>query len=133
MSEQVNGTISLTLPALLKPDYVLSACSRSFDTATAAARIALDAAQKVSQRQFDVAQQTAAAFSHSAQTLGNAASPVAAIGGQAEFLRASWEHAFAGTREVATILQQSGAATVTLLGKRMAKALDGFGHTPGAA
>ena len=133
MSEQAHGTSSPPLPLLLKPDHVFDACRGSFDTATAAAGIALDAAQKVTARQFDLAQQTAAAFSRSVQALGNAASPVDAIGGQAEFLRVSWEHAFAGTREVAAILQHSSEATVSLLSKRVAEAMDGFGRTAGSA
>jgi phasin family protein len=133
MSEQVNGTSSLPLSTLLQPDYVFTACRGSFDTAAAAAGIALDAAQKVTTRQLDVAQQTAVAFSRSVQALGNAASPVDALGGQAEFLRVSWEHAFAGTREVASILRDSSEATLSLLRKRVAEAMDGFGRTTGAA
>jgi phasin family protein len=133
MPDQMHGTNHSHLTILFRPDLVLDACGRSIDTAAAAAGIALDAAQKVSKQQFGIAQQTAAAFSTSVQNFGKAASPVDAIGGQAEFLRASWERAFAGSREVATILQQSSEAALALFGKRMAEAMGGAGREVGSA
>lgn len=133
MSQQVHGANHTHLTILLRPDLVLDACGRTLDTAAAAAGIALDAAQKVSKQQFDIAQRTTAAFSATVQNFGKAASPADAIGGQAEFLRASWDFAFAGSREVATILQQSGEATLALFGKRMAEVMNGVDREAGSA
>jgi len=126
MPEQMNAATSLYL---LLPDDIFNACGRTLDTAAAEAGIALDAAQRVSRQQFDVAQQIAAVFSSMVRGLGNAALPADAIDGQAEYLRASCGHAFAGTSQVATIMQYSGEATLALLGKRGAGAMEGFGCT----
>ena len=62
-----------------------------------------------------------------------AASPVDAIAGQAELLRASWDTTLAGSREVVTILQRSGEATLALFGKRMAEVIGGAGREAGSA
>jgi phasin family protein len=133
MPDQVNGTNHRHLTIVLRPYLVLDACGRTLDIAAAATGIALDAARKVSKQQFGIAQRTAAAFSTSVRNFGKAASPADAIGGQAEFPRASRENAFAGSREVATILQQSGEATLALFGKRMAKVMAGAGREAGSA
>ncbi len=115
----------LKLPAVPDVETLLSAHRRNLDTLSAANRIALEGAQAVAKRHFEIAQQT---MSELSETLRSLAAPTEApqvkAAKQAELLKKAYERTVSNTRELSDLIQRSNGEAIDLLNRRFTEALD---------
>lgn len=115
----------LKLPAVPDVETLLAAHRRNLDTLSAANRIALEGAQTVARRHFEIAQQTMAELSETLRDLAAPGeAPQAKAARQAELLRKAYERTVANTREISELIQRSNAEAMDLLNKRFLEALE---------
>ncbi len=104
---------------------MLSAHRRNLETLSAANRIALEGAQAVAKRHFEIAQQTFGELSETLRTLAAPTeAPQAKAAKQTELLKRAYERAVSNSRELSDLIQRSNSEAVELLNKRFTEALD---------
>ena len=115
----------LKLPPVPDVETLLSAHRRNLDTLSAANRIALEGAQAVAKRHFEIAQQTMAELTETLRSLAAPTeTPQVKAAKQADLLKKAYERAVTNTRELSELIQRSNGEAVDLLNKRFAEALD---------
>jgi phasin family protein len=126
----------LKLPALPNVETLLAAHRRNLDTLSAANRIALEGAQAVASRHFEIAQQTMTELSDALRNLAAPGeAPPAKAARQAELLKKAYERTVSNTSEISALIQRSNAEALDLLNKRFTEALEEVKtlvQTPGA-
>ena len=115
----------MKLPAVPDVETLLSAHRRNLDTLSAANRIALEGAQAVAKRHFEIAQQTMSELSETLRSLAAPSEPPQAKAAkQAELLKKAYERTVSNTRELSDLIQRSNGEAIDLLNKRFTEALD---------
>ncbi len=115
----------LKLPAVPDVETLLSAHRRNLETLSAANRIALEGAQAVAKRNFEIAQQTFGELSETLRSLATPGEPPQAKAAkQTELLKRAYERAVSNSRELSDLIQRSNSEAVELLNSRFTEALD---------
>ena len=115
----------LKIPAVPDVETLLSAHRRNLDTLSAANRIALEGAQAVAKRHFEIAQQTMSELSETLRSLAAPTEPPQVKAAkQAELLKKAYERTVSNTRELSDLIQRSNGEALDLLNKRFTEALD---------
>jgi len=100
-------------------------CRPAEDEALSAAnRVALEGAQAVARRHFEILQQTATELTETLRQLATADTPQNKAASQAELLKQAYERAVANTKELSELIQRSNAEALGLLNARFTEALD---------
>jgi len=105
-------------------DAVMAAHRRNIEVLSQANKLALEGAQAIARRNFEIMQGAMAEAGEALRALTTNEAPQAKAARQAELLKVSYEKAVANLKEIADMIQKANAETVGLLQKRVGEALD---------
>jgi phasin family protein len=114
----------MKLPVGLDSSVLMGAHRRNIEALTAANRIALEGAQAVARRHFEIMQQTAGELTEALRELASGEAPQAKAAAQAEMLKRAYERAVANSKELAELIQRSNSEAIGALNARFGEAME---------
>ena len=114
----------MKMPGVLDTSVLLGAHRRNIEALTAANRIALEGAQAVARRHFEILQQTATELTEALRELASSEAPQKKAATQAELLKRAYERAVANGKEMSELIQRSNGEAIAALNARFGEALE---------
>jgi phasin family protein len=113
----------MKVPAMPDMEAVLATHKRNIDALSEANRLALEGAQAVARRHFEILQATMAEMSDSLKSLSVTEAPASRAAKQADLLKHAYENAVSNTRELGDLIQKSNAEAMQKLNSRFSEAM----------
>jgi phasin family protein len=113
----------MKIPAAPDMGAVLATHKRNLEALAEANRVAMEGAQAVARRHFEIMQATMAEMTETMKTLTVAESPANRAAKQADLLKHAYENAVSNTRELGDLIQKSNAEAMQKLNGRFSEAM----------
>ena len=113
----------MKVPAMPDMEAVLATHKRNLEALSEANRLALEGAQAVARRHFEIMQATMASMTEGLKSLSVTEAPASRAAKQADMLKHSYENAVANTRELGDLIQKSNAEAMQKLNGRFSEAM----------
>ncbi len=113
----------MKIPAMPDMEAVLATHKRNLEALSEANRLALEGAQAVAKRHFEIMQATMAEMTESLKTLSVTEAPANRAAKQADLLKHAYENAVSNTRELGDLIQKSNAEAMQKLNGRFSEAM----------
>jgi phasin family protein len=113
----------MKVPAMPDMEAVLATHKRNLEALSEANRLALEGAQAVARRHFEIMQATMAEMSESLKSLSVTEAPASRAAKQADLLKHAYENAVSNTRELGDLIQKSNAEAMQKLNSRFSEAM----------
>lgn len=113
----------MKVPAMPDMEAVLATHKRNLEALSEANRVALEGAQAVARRHFEIMQSTMAAMTESLKSLSVTEAPANRAAKQADLLKHAYENAVSNTRELGDLIQKSNAEAMHKLNSRFSEAM----------
>jgi phasin family protein len=113
----------MKVPAMPDMEAVLATHKRNLEALSEANRLALEGAQAVARRHYEILQSTMASMTESLKSLSVTEAPASRAAKQADMLKLAYENAVANTRELGDLIQKSNAEAMQTLNSRFSEAM----------
>jgi phasin family protein len=113
----------MKVPAMPDMEAVLATHKRNLEALSEANRLALEGAQAVARRHFEIMQATMASMTESLKSLSVTEAPASRAAKQADLLKQAYENAVSNTRELGDLIQKSNAEAMQKLNGRFSEAM----------
>jgi len=113
----------MKVPAMPDMEAVLATHKRNLEALSEANRVALEGAQAVARRHYEIMQSTMAAMTESLKSLTVTEAPASRAAKQADMLKQAYEDAVSNTRELGDLIQKSNAEAMQKLNGRFSEAM----------
>lgn len=113
----------MKVPAMPDMEAILATHKRNLEALSEANRLALEGAQAVARRHFEIMQATMAEVTDSLKSLSVTEAPASRAAKQADLLKHAYENAVSNTRELGDLIQKSNAEAMQKLNSRFSEAM----------
>jgi phasin family protein len=113
----------MKIPGMPDMEAVLATHKRNLEAFAEANRVALEGAQAVARRNFEIMQDTMAELTESVKSLSVSDAPANRAAKQADLLKQAYESAVNNARELGDLIQKSNAEAVQKLNSRFSEAM----------
>jgi phasin family protein len=113
----------MKIPGMPDMAAVLATHKRNLEAFAEANRVAMEGAQAVARRNFEIMQDTMTELTESLKSLSVTDAPANRAAKQAEFVKQAYEHAVANARELGDLIQKSNTEAVQKLNSRFSEAM----------
>jgi len=113
----------MKVPAMPDMEAVLATHKRNLEALSDANRLALEGAQAVARRHFEILQATMVEMTESLTSLSVTEAPASRAAKQADLLKHAYENAVSNTRELGDLIQKSNAEAMQKLNSRFSEAM----------
>jgi phasin family protein len=113
----------MKVPAMPDMEAVLATHKRNLEAMAEANRLALEGAQAVARRHFEIMQANMASMAESLKSLAVTEAPASRAAKQADLLKQAYENAVSNTRELGDLIQKSNAEAMQKLNGRFSEAM----------
>ncbi len=113
----------MKVPAMPDMEAVLATHKRNLEALAEANRLALEGAQAVARRHYEIMQTTMASMTESLKSLSVTEAPASRAARQADLLKLAYENAVSNTRELGDLIQKSNAEAMQKLNGRFSEAM----------
>ncbi len=113
----------MKIPGMPDMEAVLATHKRNLEAFAEANRVALEGAQAVARRNFEIMQDTMAELTESVKSLSVSDAPANRAAKQADLLKQAYENAVSNTRELGDLIQKSNTEAMQKLNHRFSEAM----------
>jgi len=113
----------MKVPAMPDMEAVMATHRRNLEAMAEANRLALEGAQAVARRHFEIMQANMASMAESLKSLSVTEAPASRAAKQADLLKQAYENAVSNTRELGDLIQKSNAEAMQKLNGRFSEAM----------
>ncbi len=113
----------MKVPAMPDMEAVMATHKRNLEALAEANRLALEGAQAVARRHYEIMQATIASMTEGMKSLAVAEAPASRAAKQADLLKQAYENAVSNTRELGDLIQKSNAEAMQTLNGRFSEAM----------
>jgi len=113
----------MKVPAVPDMEAVLATHKRNLEALSDANRVALEGAQAVARRHFEIMQATMSELTESVKSFAVPEAPASRAARQAELLKHAYENAVSNTRELGDLIQKSNTEAMQKLNHRFSEAM----------
>jgi phasin family protein len=114
----------MKVPAVPDMEAVLATHKRNLEALSDANRVALEGAQAVARRHFEIMQATMGELTESVKSFAVTEAPASRAARQAELLKHAYENAVSNTRELGDLIQKSNTEAMQKLNHRFSEAMN---------